>query len=188
MRDGFISVAAGTPKIRVADCRYNAEQIFTIMREAAKQGVKVLGLPELCITGYTCGDLFFQDTLLKGAEDALSTILEATRNLDLVAAVGLPVRNPYDNKLYNCAAVIQKGEILGLVPKCYLPNYGEFYKQRWFTSGQGVEALIRLCGQEVDLLHLSDGAKQELSAAAVQQALGDEDVMGLLGLFLGLGY
>ena len=70
MRDGFISVAAGTPKIRVADCRYNAEQIFTLMREAAKQGVKVLCLPELCITGYTCGDLFFQDTLLKGAEDA----------------------------------------------------------------------------------------------------------------------
>ena len=152
MRDGFISVAAGTPKIRVADCRYNAEQIFTLMREAAKQGVKVLCLPELCITGYTCGDLFFQDTLLKGAEDALSTILEATRNLDLVAAVGLPVRNPYDNKLYNCAAVIQKGEILGLVPKCYLPNYGEFYERRWFNSGVGVEAMIPFCSQEVDLL------------------------------------
>ena len=152
MRDGFISVAAGTPKIRVADCRYNAEQIFTLMREAAKQGVKVLCLPELCITGYTCGDLFFQDTLLKGAEDALSIILEATRNLDLVAAVGLPVRNPYDNKLYNCAAVIQKGEILGLVPKCYLPNYGEFYERRWFNSGVGVEAMIPFCSQEVDLL------------------------------------
>ena len=114
--------------------------------------MKVLCLPELCITGYTCGDLFFQDTLLKGAEDALSTILEATRNLDLVAAVGLPVRNPYDNKLYNCAAVIQKGEILGLVPKCYLPNYGEFYERRWFNSGVGVEAMIPFCSQEVDLL------------------------------------
>ena len=152
MRDGFISVAAGTPKIRVADCRYNAEQMFTLMREAAKQGVQVLCLPELCITGYTCGDLFFQDTLLKGAEEALATILEATRHLDLVAAVGLPVRNPYDNKLYNCAAVIQKGEILGLVPKCYLPNYGEFYERRWFSSGVGVEAMIPFCSQEVDLL------------------------------------
>ena len=101
MRDGFIKVAAGTPKIRVADCRYNAEQIFTLMREADKQGVKVLCLPELCLTGYTCGDLFLHDTLLKGAEEGLQTILEATRNLELVAAVGLPVRAQYDNKLYN---------------------------------------------------------------------------------------
>ena len=125
MRDGFIKVAAGTPKIRVADCRYNAEQIFTMMREADKQGVKVLCLPELCLTGYTCGDLFLQDTLLCGAEEGLQTILEATRNLDMVTVLGLPVRCKWDNKLYNCAAVIQSGEILGLVPKTYLPNYGE---------------------------------------------------------------
>lgn len=127
MRDGFISVAAGTPKIRVADCRYNAEQIFTLMREADKQGVKVLALPELCLTGYTCGDLFLQDTLLRGAEEGLQTILEATRNLEIVTALGLPVWDKWDNKLYNCAAIIQKGEILGLIPKVYLPNYGEFY-------------------------------------------------------------
>ena len=76
MRDGFIKVAAGTPKIRVADCRYNAEQIFTLMRQAAEQGVRVLALPELCVTGYTCADLFLQDTLLRGAEEALATILE----------------------------------------------------------------------------------------------------------------
>ena len=129
MRDGFIKVAAGTPKIRVADCRYNAEQIFTLMREAARQGVRVLCLPELCLTGYTCGDLFFQDTLLKGAEEGLATILEATKGLDMVTAVGLPVR--CDNKLYNCAALIQKGEILGLIPKTHIPNYGEFYEGRW---------------------------------------------------------
>ena len=151
MRDGFISVAAGTPKIRVADCRYNAEQIFTLMREADKQGVKVLVLPELCLTGYTCGDLFLQDTLLQGAEEGLQTILEATRNLDIVTALGLPVWDKWDNKLYNCAAVIQKGEILGLVPKSYLPNYGEFYEQRWFASGSGVEHGIELCGQHVSL-------------------------------------
>ena len=151
MRDGFIKVAAGTPKIRVADCRYNAEQIFTMMREADKQGVKVLCLPELCLTGYTCGDLFLQDTLLCGAEEGLQTILEATRNLDMVTVLGLPVRCKWDNKLYNCAAVIQSGEILGLVPKTYLPNYGEFYEQRWFASGAGVETSVDLCGETVDM-------------------------------------
>ena len=151
MRDGFIKVAAGTPKIRVADCRYNAEQIFTMMREADKQGVKVLCLPELCLTGYTCGDLFLQDTLLCGAEEGLQTILEATRNLDMVTVLGLPVRCKWDSKLYNCAAVIQSGEILGLVPKTYLPNYGEFYEQRWFASGAGVETSVDLCGETVDM-------------------------------------
>ena len=151
MRDGFIKVAAGTPPDQSADCRHNAEACFTLMREAAKQGVKVLVLPELCLTGYTCGDLFLHDTLLQGAEEALATVLEATRNLDMVTALGLPVRNKWDNKLYNCAAVIHKGEILGLVPKTALPNYGEFYEGRWFASGQGVEAYIRLCGQDVDL-------------------------------------
>ena len=154
MRDGFVKVAAGTPKIRVADCRYNAEQIFTLMREADKQGVKVLVLPELCLTGYTCGDLFLQPTLLGGAEEGLATILEATRNLDMVTAVGLPVRDKWDNKLYNCAAVIQNGEILGLVPKTYLPNYGEFYEGRWFAPSGGpggVDHNLTLCGQQVNL-------------------------------------
>ena len=147
MRDGFICVAAGTPKIRVADCRYNAEQIFTMMREADKQGVRILVLPELCLTGYTCGDLFLHDTLLNGAEEGLRTILEATKNLEVLTAVGLPVRNPWDGKLYNCAAVIQKGEILRLIPKTWIPNYGEFYEQRWFASGRDVDVLVDLAGE-----------------------------------------
>ena len=147
MRDGFIKVAAGTPRVRVADCRYNAEQIFELMREADKQGVRVLCLPELCVTGYTCGDLFLQDTLLRGAEEGLSTILQATKSLDLLTAVGLPVQ--FKNKLYNCAAVIHKGEILGVVPKTYLPNYGEFYEQRWFAAGRPMDRMLELCGQEV---------------------------------------
>ena len=151
MRDGFVKVAAGTPEIRVADCRYNAEQIFTLMREADKQGVRVLALPELCLTGYTCGDLFIQDTLLKGAEEGLATVLEATKNLDMLTALGLPVKNPWDGKLYNCAAVIHKGEILGLVPKTYVPNYGEFYEGRWFTSGKDLDVLLNLCGQQVSI-------------------------------------
>ena len=150
MRDGFVKVAAGTPKIRVADCHFNAEQIFTLMRQADRQGVRVLCLPELCLTGYTCGDLFLQPTLLKGAEEGLATILEATKNLDMVTALGLPVRGD-DNKLYNCAAIIQKGEILGLVPKTYLPNYGEFYEERWFTSGAGVDTTVELCSRRVSL-------------------------------------
>jgi len=149
MRDGWIKAAAGTPRVRVADCRYNAEQIFTLMREAAKQGVRVLCLPELCLTGYTCGDLFLQPTLLKGAEEGLATVLEATKNLDMVTAVGLPVRSRWDNKLYNCAAVIHKGKILGLVPKTYIPNYGEFYEGRWFASGKGLDTMAELCGQRV---------------------------------------
>ena len=149
MRDGFIKVAAGTPHIRVGDCRYNAEQIFSLMREADKQGVRVLCLPELCLTGYTCGDLFLQDTLLRGAEEGLATVLEATKNLDMVTVLGLPVR--HQNKLYNCAAVIHEGEILGLVPKTYLPNYGEFYEKRWFEPAPTGDRLFSFCGQEVYL-------------------------------------
>lgn len=137
MKDGFICVAAGTPKIRVADCRHNAEQIFTMMREADKQGVKILALPELCLTGYTCGDLFLQDTLLEGAAEGLRTILEATRHLEVLTALGMPVRA--GGKLFNCAVVIQKGEILAVAPKTYLPNYGEFYEKRWFESGEGLD-------------------------------------------------
>ncbi|MCD8376353.1 MAG: NAD(+) synthase [Oscillospiraceae bacterium] len=146
MRDGFIKAAAGTPEIKVADCRYNAEQIFQLMRQAAAQGARVLALPELCLCGYTCGDLFLQDTLLRGAEEALETILDATRNLDVLTAVGLPLR--LEGRLYNCAAVVQGGKILGVVPKTHLPNYGEFYEKRWFTPAPEDVRPIALCGQE----------------------------------------
>ncbi|MDY3984900.1 NAD(+) synthase [Dysosmobacter sp.] len=147
MKDGFVSVACGTPKLRLADCHYNAEQTFTMMRQTEKAGVKVLVLPELGLTGYTCGDLFYQDVLLRGAEEALATVLEATRNLEVVTAVGLPVR--VNNKLYNCAAIIQKGQILGLVPKSHLPNYGEFYEKRQFAPAPEKWISVRLCGQDL---------------------------------------
>lgn len=149
MMDGFVEVAAGTPDIRVADCSYNAEQCAGLMRRAAEQGVKVLCLPELCLTGYTCGDLFLQDTLLQGAEQALGRLLDAGRELDMLTAVGLPVRNKWTGKLYNCAAVMHKGKLLGLVPKIHLPTYGEFYEQRWFASGADTAHEIQLCGQPV---------------------------------------
>ena len=152
MRDGFVKAAAGTPKIRVADCDYNAGQIISLMKEAAAQGVKVLALPELCVTGYTCGDLFLQDALLDGAERALGRILEETEELDMLTALGMPVR--YQNKLYNCAVVIQNGEILGAVPKTHIPAYGEFYESRWFTAGELGTKLFQakglaLCGNDV---------------------------------------
>ena len=146
MKDGFVSVACGTPPLRLADCDYNAEQTFTMMRSAEQAGAKVLVLPELGLTGYTCGDLFYQDALLRGAEQALATVLEATRNLEIVTAVGMPVR--VNNKLYNCAVIIQKGLILGIVPKTHLPNYGEFYEKRQFAPAPAEDDYISFCGQE----------------------------------------
>ncbi len=146
MKDGFLSVACGVPKLRLADCNYNAEQTFTLMRAAGKAGAKVLVLPELGLTGYTCGDLFFQETLLRGAEQALATVLAATRNLEVVTAVGMPVM--HQNNLYNCAVVIQKGKILGVVPKTYLPNCGELYEKRQFASAPEEDDCFDFCGQE----------------------------------------
>ena len=146
MKDGFISVACGTPKLRLADCAYNAEETFQMMRTAEKAGVKVLILPELGLTGYTCGDLFYQDTLLQGAEEALKTVLEATRNLEVVTAVGMPLR--VNNKLYNCAIIIQNGKVLGVVPKTHLPNYGEFYEKRWFSPAPKEIERLPLLGLE----------------------------------------
>ena len=147
MKDGFVSVACGTPKLRLADCNYNAEQTFTMMRKAEKAGAKVLVLPELGLTGYSCGDLFYQDTLLRSAEEALSTVLTATRNLEVVTAVGMPLQ--INNKLYNCAVIIQKGLILGVVPKTHLPNYGEFYEKRQFAAAPEENGTVTLLGKPV---------------------------------------
>ncbi len=146
MKDGFLTVAAATPQVRVADCTYNTTQIFTCIQQAWKQGVRVLCLPELCISAYTCGDLFLQPTLLSGAEKALKSLLAQTAEMDMVYVVGLPVRK--HAKLYNCAAVVHKGRLLGLVPKQYLPNYSEFYELRWFSPGDaGVDA-FHYAGQD----------------------------------------
>ena len=149
MRDGFVKVAAATPRIRVADCAYNAGQVTGLAREAAALGVKVIAFPELCLTGYTCGDLFLQDALLDGAEAALAAVLTATEGMDLLIALGLPVR--HGGELYNCAAVLHRGRLLGLTPKCFLPNYGEFYERRWFASGRAVRGYAALAGQTAPL-------------------------------------
>lgn len=147
MIDGFLKVAAATPSIRVADCESNVSQMEHIMLQAAEQGVGLCVFPELSITGYTCGDLFLQQMLVDSVEKALSRVLKISLRLDMVTVVGAPVR--VRGKLYNCAVVCYRGEILGVVPKIHLPNYSEFYEMRHFTSGQGVLAQpLQLCGKD----------------------------------------
>ncbi|MCI5816956.1 MAG: NAD(+) synthase, partial [Ruminococcus sp.] len=128
-----MKIACATPDLRVADCAYNGEQIVRMMREAAQAGAALTVFPELCITGYTCLDLFLQDTLLEGALDTLFDILTRTEELDMLAVIGLPIA--VEGKLFNCAAVCQSGQILGIVPKLNIPNYGEFQELRYFTPG-----------------------------------------------------
>ena len=147
MKDGFVKVAAGTPMIRVADCEYNREQILSVIIQAVQQKVKLLVLPELCITGYTCGDLFLQDTLLDGAMDALLWLVEQTRHLPICSVLGMPIS--IDCKLYNVAVFFGQGVIYGMVPKTYIPNYSEFYEARHFVKGPETVRIIRIGEQEV---------------------------------------
>ena len=147
MRDGFLKAAALSPALRVADCAYNTQQIIAQLKDAAARGVKLAVFPEFCLTGYTCGDLFLQHTLQQGALTGLQSILDASRELDVVALVGLPLL--VRGKLYNAAAVLCRGRLLGLVPKTYLPNYGEFYEKRQFTPGSTEVEWVTVCGQQV---------------------------------------
>ena len=141
MKYGFIKACAVSPALRVADCPYNAQKTIKAMRQAAEDGCQLIVFPELGLTGYTCGDLFLQQPLLDAAEAALRSILEASEALRLVALVGLPVT--VDAKLYNCAAVVCQGALLGLVPKSHIPNYGEFYEKRHFCAAPaGVRELV----------------------------------------------
>ena len=147
MKYGFLHTAAVSPALHVADCAYNTQQIIAAMRAQAVAGTKLLCLPEFTLTGYTCSDLFLQETLCRGAEDGLIQILDASKELDVVVLVGLPVR--HNGKLYNCAAVLCNGELLGLVPKVHLPNYGEFYEKRQFNPAPAGVRTLRFAGQEV---------------------------------------
>ena len=136
MKDGFIKVAAGTPDVQVADCEFNADKIIEMVHEMEEQGAKVMVFPELCITGYTCQDLFLQRRLLDSAWENLLYLAEETQDVDALIFVGLPVRK--NVKLYNAAAALNHGNILGIVPKTHIPNYNEFYEQRYFSSGENV--------------------------------------------------
>ncbi len=147
MQYGFIRTAALTPAIRVADTAYNAGEIVKALKKAAAEGVEAACLPELCVTGYTCGDLFLQPTLQEGALAALSLILKETAPLPILFAVGLPL--VHGGKLYNCAAVCLGGRVLGVVPKTHIPNYGEFYERRHFAPAPEEESTLRLFGSTV---------------------------------------
>ena len=147
MRHGFIKVAAATPDIRVADVDYNKGQIIKQMDEAAEAGAKIIVFPELCITGYTCSDLFLQDILLNSAKKALVEIAEHTKNLDALVFVGAPIA--VGGELYNVAAALNHGNILGFTTKSFLPNYGEFYEMRQFRPGPKKAEKILLGGKEI---------------------------------------
>ena len=147
MNYGFVKVASAVPSVKVADCKYNTEQIQALALQANNQGVEIICFPELSITAYSCGDLFGQQLLLDEAEMQLINLMNFTRSMDIISIVGLPV--VYGGALLNCAAVIQKGKILGIVPKTYLPNYKEFYEKRWFTSALDIpEGHVLICGQQ----------------------------------------
>ena len=146
MNYGFVKVAAAVPLVQVADCFYNIEKIEGLMRQASEKGVQIIAFPELSVTGYTFLDLFAQQTLLDGAEEALLQLVSNTADLDILTIVGVPLRT--ENRLINAAVVFQKGAIRGVVPKTYLPNYKEFQEQRWFTSATELRESTISIGEE----------------------------------------
>ena len=148
MKYGFVKVAAASPQLKVADVKFNTLKIEEEIARQTKAGTEILVFPELSLCGYTCGDLFFSDCLLGAVEPALAQIVEASKGLYPVTAVGLPLR--FGGKLYNCAAVIHAGQLLGVVPKTHLPNYGEFYEP-FFQKGAGCFA--KAADGAVDRVH-----------------------------------
>lgn len=148
MKHGFITLSAGVPELSVAAPAKNAESICRLIDEAYEKNAAVLTLPELSVTGYTCSDLFFSDSLIKSAERAVESIIEHTKDKKMLVFVGVPVSA--HGKLYNCAAVISNGELLGLVPKTNIPNYSEFYELRHFTPAPETDSVVRFCGRDVN--------------------------------------
>lgn len=145
---GFIKVAASVPLVEIANCTANALAAEQQIKQANKKGVQIVGFPELSMTGYTCADLFYNQLLIEQAENSLAKLIKNTSHLDIIAIVGLPIRT--ENQLFNCAVIFQKGKILGVVPKKYLPNSNEFYEKRWFTSASNITTNeLLLCGQKV---------------------------------------
>lgn len=140
MNYGFVNVAAAIPSVRVADVKYNMSEVTTLLFKAEAEGVEVVVFPELSLTGYSCQDLFAQQTILVAAEEAMVQLLNDTQQLDVIGIVGAPV--PYRNLLLNCGVVFQHGRILGIVPKTFLPNYNEFYEKRWFASSDDINTSV----------------------------------------------
>ena len=173
MKNGYIKTAAATPYITVADCNANGSEIIRLIHEMEKEHVKVMTFPELCITGYTCQDLFLQRRLLDSAWETLLKITKETADVDALVFIGVPFRN--HGKLYNVAAVLNRGEIIGLVPKTYLPNYGEFYEQRHFASGLGCLEYVDIEGKRVpfgtDILFICEEEPELVAAAEICEDL-----------------
>lgn len=169
MKQGFVKVAAATPDIRVADVSYNVGKICELIDETARQGAKVIVFPELCVTGYTCGDLFFQDILLVEAKKGLNEIAAHTKEKNALIFVGVPLT--VNGKLYNAAAALNRGRIIGLVTKTFLPNYSEFYEMRTFQAGPEKAEMIQYEGAEIpfgpQILFQADGMKELIVAAEI---------------------
>lgn len=164
MQHGFLKVAAGTPYVRIADCAYNALRMKEIFYQAKEAGVKVLVLPELCLTGYTCGDLFFNDALLDAVEKALKSLSLHSMELEMLIAVGLPLR--HNGKLYDCAALLYAGKILGIVPKCVLSDQDGADESRYFAPAPQQNSTIELCEQVVPF-----GVKQLFRCATIPEVM-----------------
>ena len=144
---GYMRVAAAVPRVHIADAQSNAEGALKIMGDAFNEGVEIVVMPELSLVGYTCGDMVLQKKLLSDTEKALAWLMEQTADIPTIGIVGLPV--VYADRLYNCAAVIGQGQLWGIVPKSYIPNYGEFSELRWWVSGYSIkDRMIRYAGQE----------------------------------------
>lgn len=165
MKYGFINIASAIPSVKVADCRYNTDEIIRLIDDADQKGAEIVVFPELSITSYTCQDLFHQQVLLKEAENGVEKIISHSQTLDIIAIVGVPV--VVGSLLLNCAAVIQRGVLLGLIPKTFLPNYSEFYEKRWFSSARDIPYDINieyakqsiLISKRPTLFQTSEGAK-----------------------------
>ena len=167
MKHGFVKVAAATPDIRVADVKYNTEKICQAIEEASDNCAKILVFPELCVTGYTCGDLFTQDVLLKAAKDALVKIAAYTADKDILVFVGAPLS--VRGKLYNVAAAMNQGKVIGLTTKTFLPNYAEFYEMRQFTPGPDTAEYICFNGKQIPFgpqLLFKETQMEDLSGSA----------------------
>ena len=169
MKNGFVKVAAATPDIRVADVEFNTQNIINAMEEAQKNGAKILVFPELCVTGYTCSDLFDHSVLLKASRKALLEIAENTNDKDMLVFVGAPLE--VNGKLYNVAAAMNQGEIIGFTTKTFLPNYGEFYEMRQFTPGPQTVREITFEGKKIpfgpQILFQAEGMEELVVAAEI---------------------
>lgn len=147
---GYVRVAASVPELKVANVEFNTKEVIKEIKALDKEGVQIVTFPELCLTGYTCADLFSQDILITKSKEAIKEVIDSTKLLDIISIIGAPI--VCDNQLFNCGVVINKGKILGVVPKTYIPNYGEFYEKRWFsTSNTLTSKTINLFGKEVPI-------------------------------------